>query len=82
MLVVYLFSAEVLKAMSQSIVVQAHKFPLVESIPTCRLDDIETYPDNIPKEALEDTALAIQDWHKAQADYKSDYSIYCKMRYS
>ena len=37
---------EILKAMSQSIVVQ--DFPLVESLPTCFLDDIDTYPDNIP----------------------------------
>ena len=33
---------EVLKAMSQSIVAQAHNFPLVESLPMCSLDDIDT----------------------------------------
>ena len=69
---------EVLKAMSQSIVVQAHNFPLVESLPACSLDDIDTYPDNIPKEALEGTALTIQDWKKAQADDKNiAYIVQC-----
>ena len=48
-----------LKTMSQSIVVQAHNFPLLEILPTCSLDDIEIYPDNIPKDALEGTALTI-----------------------
>ena len=62
----------------QSIVVQAHNFPLVESLPTCSLDDIDTYPDNIPKEALEGTALMIQDWHKAQADDRNiAYIVKC-----
>ena len=60
----------VLKAMSQSIVVQAHKYPLVESLPTCSLNDIDTYPDNISKEALEGTELTIQDWKRAQTDDK------------
>ena len=70
--------SEVLKAMSQSIVVQAHNFPLVESLPACSFDDIDTYPDNIPKEALEGTALTIQDWHKAQADDKNiAYIVKC-----
>ena len=59
-------------------VVQAQNFPLEESLPACSLDDIDTYPDNIPKEALEGTALTIQDWHKAQADDKNiAYIVKC-----
>ena len=42
------------------------------------MDDIDTYPDNIPKEALEGTAITIQDWPKAQADYKNiAYIVKC-----
>ena len=42
------------------------------------LDDIDTYPDNILKEALEGTALMIQDWKKAQTDDKNiAYIVKC-----
>ena len=54
--------------MCQSIVVQAQTFTLVERLSTCSLDGVDTYPDTISKEAMEGTALTIQDWHKAQAD--------------
>ena len=41
---------------------------IVESLPACSLDEIDTYPDNITKGALEGT---FQDWHKVLADYKN-----------
>ena len=36
----------------QSIVVQTHNFSLVESLPIYSLDDLDTYPENIHKEAM------------------------------
>ena len=50
---------EVLKAISQGILLQKEKIPIVEILPTFSLDYIDIYPDNKPKEALEGIALTI-----------------------
>ena len=63
---------DALKAISQSIIVQHDKIPMVESLTTDSLDNQILHPDDIISDkALEGTALTKQDWRKAQGSEKN-----------